>query len=341
MTAPDPSDLTARTGALPGHTCMVFRAEDIAVLSGANLGDGLSGPRHVCPGDVYELDAYADPLRLLVATGRGGGRSVAAGSALGQPGDGLALLGRYTLMGDDGNKVELLVLHLTGSDEGLFALPLSPMGAGIEYTLLKVEEAPEDVELADLLCISFALGTRITMADGSQRAIETLAPGDRVLTRDHGVQPVRWVGRATLRAVGAFAPVVITAGAMGNAGDLIVSQHHRMFLYLHNRAGRRLPTSEILVQAKHLVNDETIFLREGGFVDYLSLVFDRHEIIYAEGIPAESLMVSEATVGRLPPELSGEVQRQFPGLTQVQHYGTETGREALAQIAIRPGGKGR
>ncbi|THD83181.1 Hint domain-containing protein [Aliigemmobacter aestuarii] len=318
---------------------MVFWADDIAVISGANLGDGLSDPKSVCPGDTYALFDDALPLRLMVQTGSGGGRRVAAGSALGEPGDAITLLGRYTLMGDDGNRVELLVLHLGGSAEGIYALPLSPMGAGVEYTLLVVEDAPEEVQLSDLLCVSFALGTMITMGDGSQRAIETLASGDGVLTRDHGVQPVRWVGRATLRAVGAFAPVVITAGAMGNAGDLIVSQHHRMFLYLRNRAGRRLPTSEVLVQAKHLVNDDTVFLREGGFVDYLSLVFDRHEIIYAEGIPAESLMVTEAVVNRLPPELSGAVKTQFPGLSQLQHFGTEAGREAVDQIPLRQPGR--
>ena len=34
-----------------------------------------------------------------------------------------------------------------------------------------------------------------------------------------------------VRAVGAFAPVVISAGTLGNGGDLILSQHHRVFLY--------------------------------------------------------------------------------------------------------------
>lgn len=73
-----------------------------------------------------------------------------------------------------------------------------------------------------------------------------------------------------------------------------------------------MTTSELLVQAQHLVDGETVFIREGGFVDYFSLVFDRHEIVYAEGIPAESLMVSEAVINRLPPELSAEVKARFP-----------------------------
>jgi hypothetical protein len=106
-----------------------------------------------------------------------------------------------------------------------------------------------------------------------------------------------------------------------------------MFLYQRQRTPG-LPTSELLVQAKHLVNGETIFLREGAFVDYFSLVFERHEIIYAEGVPAESLMVTEAVVNRLPVELSAEVRARFPGLSQNQHFGTEAGRQELEEIGL-------
>ena len=162
--------------------------------------------------------------------------------------------------------------------------------------------------------------------------MQTLADGDRVLTRDHGAQEIRWVGKATLRAKGAFAPVVIAAGTLGNQSDLIVSPHHRIFIY--QRGPKRLGgTAELLVQAKHLVDGERVTRREGGFVDYHSLVFDRHEIIYAEGIPAESLLVTEATVSLLPPDLSREVRARFPGLSQTQHFGTEAGREILDDAA--------
>ena len=173
----------------------------------------------------------------------------------------------------------------------------------------------------------------ITLGDGSQRPIEALLPGDRVLTRDHGPQELRWIGHVTLRAVGAYAPVVIPAGVMGNEADLIVSQHHRMFLYQRQRADG-VSKSEILLQAKHLVDDDRIYLREGGFVDYFSLVFDAHEIIYAEGIPAESLLVSEATVSRLPPDLAEKVKQRFPGLSQNQHFGIEAGPHDLVALGL-------
>jgi len=106
-----------------------------------------------------------------------------------------------------------------------------------------------------------------------------------------------------------------------------------LFLYQRRRTGA-MQSAEILVQAKHLVDGEQIVLREGGFVEYYSLVFDAHEIIYAEGIPAESLMVTEATVARLPPDLAAEVKERFPGVTQLQHFGTEAGPQALAALGL-------
>lgn len=312
----------------PAQSCQVFAAEDIFVAQGVNAGDALLPPDEVCPGDIYELDVGARPVRLALKLA-GSGQCIAPESEVGGPGDQVHLIARYRLMDPDAATVELLLMEVAG--RARLALPLSPMGPGREYTLLSVEEAPEDVALADLVCVSLVRGTRITLGDGRQKRIEALLPGDMILTRDHGRQPLRWLGRATLRAAGAFAPVVIGRNRLGNAGDLIVSQHHRIFLYQRDRSAG-LPTSEVLVQAKHLVDGETVFVRDGGFVDYFSLVFDRHEIVYAEGIPCESLMVNEATLTRLPPELAEEVRARFPGLSHSQHFGTEAGRHLLDEI---------
>ena len=319
-----PSDLPP-----PGHACQVFRAEDIYVTHGTNQGDGLAGADQVDLGDIYQLDRQAGPLRLVLCQPDGAVQEVAEGSEVGQMGQAIRLEGIYALMAPDGDKVELLILALHGGAR--FVLPLSPIGTGVEYALLAVEPAPVDLMLADVLCLSFARGTMITLADGAQRAIETLRPGDPILTRDHGRQSVRWIGHARLRAVGAFAPVVIPAGTLGNDGDLVLSQHHRVFLYQRQKLPG-LTTSELLVQARHFVDGDAVYLREGGFVDYFSLVFDRHEIIYAEGIPSESLMVNDATVNRLPPEIADEVKAKFPGLSQNPHFGTEAGRQFLEAI---------
>jgi len=313
---------------LPGHACQVFPADAIYVIHGVNSGDGLSGPDEVCEGDIYALDEGAAPLRLVLSHGEGGQR-IAPGGDIGRAGEPVRLLARYTLMAPDGTKIDILLMQV--DSDRLIALPLSPMSPNADYTLVAIDSAPEPVRLADLLCVSFARGTMITLADGRQRPIEDLHPSDRVLTRDHGPQSVRLVSKATLRAVGAFAPVVITAGTLGNSGDLIVSPHHRVFLYQRRRLAG-LETSELLVQAKHLVDDETVFQREGGFVDYFSLIFDDHEIIYAEGVPVESLMVNDATLSRLPSEIAEDVKARFPGLAQSQHFGTEASQSTLEAI---------
>jgi hypothetical protein len=322
----------------PGHACQIFRAADIFVASGSNQGDDLGGPQDVDLGDVYRLDPSATPLRLVVSQPVGTDQRIATGSAVGQEGQKVLLEARFALMAPDGDKVELVILRL--DDGQRVVLPLSPIGAQVDYTLLAVEPAPTDLMLADLLCLSFARGTMITLADGTQRAIEALHPGDPILTRDHGRQPIRWIGHARLRAVGAFAPVVISAGTLGNGGDLILSQHHRVFLYQRQKLPG-LTTSELLVQARHFVDEEHVYLRTGGFVDYFSLVFDHHEIIYAEGIPSESLMVNDATVNRLPPDIASEVKAKFPGLTQNPHFGTEAGRQFLDAMGPERLFKGR
>ena len=324
---------------IPPHSAQVFPAEAMTVSAGVNLGDGFEAWEEACPGDTYRLAPDATPQGLLLsreAAPHGDGARqmpVAPGSPLGRPGDPVALVARFSLMSAEGDGIELLALEHrpTGATPALWLLPLSPMARGADYTLLRIEENPEAVRLSDIVCVSLGRGTRITLPDGRQKPIEALSPGDPVLTRDHGPQPVRWIGRATLRAQGAFAPVVIAAGTLGNAGDLVVSPHHRMFLY-QRRRHPLLQTSELLVQAKHLTDGETIFRREGGFVDYYSLAFDRHEIIYAEGIPAESLLVNEATLAHLPDALAEDVRTRFPGLSQHQHFGTEAGRHLLETI---------
>ncbi len=333
----------------PAHIAHVFAAADLFVTSGVNHGDGLSEVEDLCPGDVYQLDPQAVALRLALARPNAGGppsrqQVVAEGTGVGAPGDPVALVAQLVLMAPDGQKAELLLLRHRAagrvSQFTLYVLPLTPIAPQTDYTLLTAEEPKDDLRLSDLICLSFHRGTRIALASGAQLAIEQLQPGMRLLTRDHGPQPVRWIGRTTLRARGSFAPVVIGAGTMGNDADLIVGPHHRLFLYQREKLAG-LSVAELLVQAQHLVDGETVFRREGGFAEYFSLVFDRHEIIYAEGIPVESLMVNAATVAALPAELAAELRDNLPGISQHQHFGVEPSESQLAAIRPRAMRRGR
>ena len=70
----------------------------------------------------------------------------------------------------------------------------------------------------------------------------------------------------------------------------------------------------MLIEAQDLVNDNDIYLRQGGFVEYTQLVFDEHQIIYAEGVATESLHLSLQILSGMAPEIASEILERFPKL---------------------------
>lgn len=328
-----PARLRSANPPLVAHTVAVFEGAALSVLSGANAGDPLPAPADSICGDYYRLAEGARPLTLPLALGdEGQGGRLAEGSVLGRAGDLVAFEGRLTLMAPDGDLVEVLVLRL---DARRLALPLSPLRARLTYTLIATDTQPGPIRLADVVAGAFARGTRIALADGRQVPVEDLAPGDSVITRDHAAQPLVWKGAVQLRAEGGFAPVVVQPGVMGNPEPLTVSPHHRLFLY-RREAKPMAGAAELLVQARHLVDGRTILRREGGWVEYFSLVFAAHEVIYAEGVPCESLMVCPSTLIRLPEDLASPLRAAFPGLDQRLHTGADLNPEMVSRLRDRP-----
>ncbi|MCP5038442.1 MAG: Hint domain-containing protein, partial [Rhodobacteraceae bacterium] len=118
------------------------------------------------------------------------------------------------------------------------------------------------LDVSDLGPTCFTSGTMIQTVDGT-RLIEELEVSDLVMTRDHGPKPILWISRRSHPAKGMEAPVLIHQGALGNNADLLVSQQHRM-LISGWRAELYLGVDEALIAAKHLVNDKTIRIVEGG-----------------------------------------------------------------------------
>ncbi len=159
----------------------------------------------------------------------------------------------------------------------------------------------------------FVLGTLI-LTDRGQVPIEDLKIGDLVETLDHGPVPVRWIGRRRIRALGPFAPIRIAAHALDNDRDLLVSPNHRM-LIRGWQAELLFGETEVLVAAKHLINDRTI-RRETGmdWVEYLHILLEQHEIVRANGSAAESL--NPAFLADWPEDDPAftEVQTLFPEL---------------------------
>jgi hypothetical protein len=296
---PDPQTLT--------QTILVYPAQDFVVTDGVAEGDAVSFADELVMDDVYQLSATADRQPLALALRAGGEAArVAPGTGIGKPANAIHFDCCLTLMEPDGTTTEVLVLVEVedAAVAGIYLLPLGALRPRTDYRLVGLDRKTATTRFAEVACVSFTRGTHITLASGEQVPIERLRVGDRVLTRDDGPQPIRWIGQNTIRAVGAFAPVMIRQGALHNENDLVLSPDHRIFIYQrqdHLGAGR----AEVLVKVRHLVNGTSVIQLDGGFVEYFQLLFDDHQIIYAEGIAAESLLIDPRTRAALPDAVGG------------------------------------
>ncbi len=158
----------------------------------------------------------------------------------------------------------------------------------------------------------FVAGTMIETAEGPRR-VETLEQGCMIRTRDDGFQPLRWIGRRKVAAVGRMAPIHIRANALGTHGELKVSPQHRI-LIRDVLAELMFGHAEVLVAAKDLVNDRSIRTVEGGEVEYVHLLFDRHQVIYSEGLETESFLPGPQTTQSFEAEIVEEICTIFPEL---------------------------
>lgn len=162
----------------------------------------------------------------------------------------------------------------------------------------------------------FTAGAQIEMMHGV-KAVEDIVAGDLVMTMDHGAQPVRLVLRQSVRAYGGFAPILFEAGSIGNERAFMVSPEHRM-LIADWRAELLMGCDEVLVAAKHLVNGKNVRIVEGGMVEYIHLLFDAHQIVFADGCPSESCL-PDSGLAQQGDQQQAELLTLFPELADVKN----------------------
>lgn len=151
----------------------------------------------------------------------------------------------------------------------------------------------------DNTTVCFCAGTRIDTPSGAV-PVEAIRPGDRLRAKDGSMPVVLWTGGSFLRNPGRQAPIRIAAGAFGPgrpARPLLVSPQHRILI--------RSPDSRSakLVAARHLLAlDAVDQLPPDRPARYLHLLCDRHHIVFAEGMPAETLYLGPQAHRLLRPE---------------------------------------
>ncbi len=164
----------------------------------------------------------------------------------------------------------------------------------------------------------FTPGTGIATQSGL-KAVETLEVGDRVLTRDCGFQPVRWVGQRNVSCTKFPAnpnslPVLIRADALGPGcpeRDMIVSPRHRIL----TKDSKHLETTgetEALIEAGALVGQPGIMCVVPHQLTYVHVLFDHHEVILSDNMWSESFHLNRPTISALLNEQNSAIQDIFP-----------------------------
>jgi hypothetical protein len=116
--------------------------------------------------------------------------------------------------------------------------------------------------------------------------VEDLIIGDMVLTASGEARPIRWLGHRDIDCTrhpdpNSVWPYRISAGAFSDnqpARDLWLSGGHSILV------------DGVLIQVETLVNGATIIQVPQERVQYWHVELDRHDILIAEGLPAESYL---------------------------------------------------
>ena len=236
--------------------------------------------------------------------------------------------------GEDADGSDIDVLDLTGAAEA--------QNAGGSLTVDLDDTNPENgvvtffdasgaetgtanfYEIETVVVPCFTPGTRIATPEGERR-VEDLAVGDRVITRDNGIQVIRWLGTRSLESSDLkqaehLQPILIREGALGNGlpeRDMMVSPNHRV-LVANDKTALYFEDREVLVAAKHLTGLVGIDAVETSSVTYIHFMFDQHEVVLSDGAWTESFQPGDQTLRGLDNTQRNEVFELFPELKSEQ-----------------------
>lgn len=188
----------------------------------------------------------------------------------------------------------------------------------------------------------FTPGTAIATPRG-ERLVEELQVGDRIITRDNGIQEIRWIGHKemsgkALAAAPHLKPVLIKAGSLGNGlpeRDMLVSPNHRV-LVANDRTQLYFEESEVLAAAKHLVGAPGIHAVDVMATTYIHFMFDRHEVVLSNGAWTESFQPGDWSLKGIGNSQRNELFELFPELkTREGIDGYQAARKALKKHEAR------
>ncbi len=188
---------------------------------------------------------------------------------------------------------------------------IDDLDGGKDFDVLATKtNLPNVSNFESIIC--FARGTLIRTARG-EIPVEFLAASDWIVTANNGVQRIRWAGSSVVCGKAELAPIRIAKNALGNKRELWVSKQHRI-LVGDWRTELLFGEREVLAPANSLVDGAMIKSVEVDTIEYYHILFDRHEVVFSEGIPTESFHPGHVGLGALSEQSREEIFHIFPTL---------------------------
>lgn len=299
------------------------------ITAGANgpLDAGIIGDTFtITPSPTYAVTIDDDDTTLDdgYIDGTGLQTIIGAGTTLPGANDGDTVEVEYTITVEPvggGDPITLYSVAIGPSgyngNPTLIWLTDAPLDPAVTYVITATADGPS-VPYSSLVC--FTSGTLIKTPTGP-KAVEDLEEGDFVTTLNSGAQRIRWIGSTTRVGKGKFAPIVFTAGSIGNKTELSVSPQHKILMEGW-QCELLFGEKEILVPAKSLVNGDTIYRRESDEITYWHFMFDQHEIVFSNDVPSESFFPGSEAMSALDKATQEEIFELFPELSSnFENYG--------------------
>jgi hypothetical protein len=196
----------------------------------------------------------------------------------------------------------------------------------------------QEGEHSDPIC--FLTGTHILTPRG-EVPVEELTVGALVDTLN-GPLPVKWIGRQTFKKVAPsswrsnVAPIRVARSALDD-------QYPRRDLYLS--PGHCLFVDGVLIPVGHLVNGRSVApakMDDSDVLEYFHIELETHEVVFAEGAPAETLLVTTGREGFANfveyERLYGSDERPAmkPFAPVLGYYGGRAELQGLLRLALSP-----